>query len=362
MEHHAKTTDPTPYALMHRGRHPRVLRFVAGIVAIAAAWSATAQQPASTLAQEVAGKGWLVYCARSENGTWDLYLSRPDGSSRRNITNTPDFEEAAPRFSPDSSQMLYRRLAKGTSINHDQWGFQGELVIAKSNGTDARVVGKEGEYPWATWSPDGRQLVCLETKGIKVVDLASGDVVKEMPRKGIYQQLFASPDGKWFCGTGNTHAQAWSIVRINAADGTSNVVHEYQNCTPDWFPDSEHVLFSSRPDGQKANEGYGWTQLWMAKGDATDAKLVYGEEGRHIYSGGLSPDSQYAIFTRCPKDGGGSESDGAPMAIMRMADAPAIHGESPEMRALHPDAKDAELVELPMGWEPHWTFADVGAN
>ena len=53
------------------------------------------------LKTEVAARGWIVYGARSDNGTWDLFLSRPDGSARRNITNTPDFEEAAPRFSPD---------------------------------------------------------------------------------------------------------------------------------------------------------------------------------------------------------------------------------------------------------------------
>src|SRR5690606_29501783 len=114
-----------------------------------------------------------------------------------------------------------------------------------------------------------------------------------------------------------------------------------------------------RPEGQKANDGYGWTQLWQADGDGGNASLIYGEEGFHIYGGALSPDAEYVIFTRCPKDGGGSESDGAPMAIMRLADAPAIRGESPELRANHPGAKDAPLVELPVGWEPHWTYAEV---
>lgn len=324
---------------------------------------ATAQDTgAADLAKELAGKGWLIYSARADNGTWDLFLSRPDGSSTRNITNTPDYEEAAPRFSPDSSQLLYRRLAKGTSINHDQWGFQGELVVAKANASEPRVLGKEGEFPWATWSPDGTQIVCLEMKAIKVVDLANGNVVREMPRQGIYQQLFTSPDGKWLCGTGNSQGKAWNIVRVNAEDGTLNVVHVFQSCTPDWFPDSQHILYSSRPDGQSANKRYGWTQLWMANGDGTEAHLVYGEEGAHIYSGGLSPDSAYVIFTRWPQDGGGAEGQGAPMAIMRMADAPAINGESPEMRALHPGAKTATLVELPMGWEPHWTYTDVGAE
>ena len=40
------------------------------------------------LAEEVREKGWIVYSARSENGTWDLFLARPDGSQKRNITET----------------------------------------------------------------------------------------------------------------------------------------------------------------------------------------------------------------------------------------------------------------------------------
>ncbi len=330
-----------------------------GVLLFAGAGATAADPGTEALAAEVAGKGWLVYSARSENGTWDLYLSRPDGSAQRNITNTPEYEEAAPRFSTDSRHLLYRRLARGATINHDRWGFQGELVIAEADGSEPRVLGGEGEYPWASWGSDGSELICLEPKGIRIVDAATGEVTREMPRKGIYQQLFGSPDGKWLCGTGNVKAQAWTIVRMNAEDGAVNVVHTFQNCTPDWFPDSEHILFSSRPDGQKANNGYGWTQLWMAKGDGTEARLVYGEEGVHIYGGAVSPDGQYVIFTRCPQDGGGSETSGAPMCIMRLSDVPAVRGESPEIRAKHPEAKEAPVLDLPNGWEPHWTYAEV---
>lgn len=314
---------------------------------------------AESLAEDIASQGWIVVSARSDNGTWDLFLMRPDGSERRAITATDDYEEAAPRFSPDSTRLLYRRLAKGTQIDHDKWGFQGQLMIAAPDGSGAQPLGNDGEYPWASWMPDGDAIACLEPKGIKIIDLESGSVIREMPRKGIYQQLFMSPDGRWLCGTGNAGAQAWSIVRIDRSDETSNLVHVFQSCTPDWFPDSEHILFSSRPDGQSAGDGYGWTQLWMARGDGTGARLVYGEEGAHIYGGTLSPDGRYVIFTRSPKDGGGAEASGAPMRIVRMADTPAIAGESPELRAKHPDAKEAEWVDLPMGWEPHWTFAEV---
>jgi hypothetical protein len=113
--------------------------------------------------------------------------------------------------------------------------------------------------------------------------------------------------------------------------------------------------------GQK--NGYGWTQLWMSDGDGKEKSLVYGEDGRHIYGGALSPDSRYVIFTISPVDGGlGIGDQGAPMGLMRLADAPTIGGESKALRGLHGHTKDGPVLPLPNGWEPHWTYAEVAGK
>jgi len=311
----------------------------------------------AALAKEVRDKGWIVFSAKTSRGDWDLFLMRPDGSKIRNITNTPKWSEAAPRFSPESKNLLFRRIEKGRTISHDRWGFQGQLMIANSDGSDAVEFGKPGEFTWAAWSNDGRQVSCLSLRGIEVVDRATKKVVRKLPREGIFQQLFWSPDGKWFCGTANVGGENWTIVRMDATSGETNVVSKYQNCTPDWFPDSNRMIFSNRPSGQS---GYGWTQLWMADAEGTGRRLIYGEDGRHIYGGALSPDGQYALFTRCPQDGGGSERGGAPGGLMRLSDAPTIGGKSEALRKQHPDTKDGPVLALPDCWEPHWTYADIG--
>ena len=323
---------------------------------------AAEQGSSAALAREIATKGWIVYGARSENGTWDLFLSRPDGAQRRNITNTAEYEEGAPRFSPDGTKLLYRRMKKGSVIDHDKWGFQGELMIADARGKKAAAFGQEKEFPWASWSPDGDQIVCLTKKGIDVVDLAAKAVVRTFPRKGIYQQLFWSPDGKWFCGVANHLGESWTVVRVKAETGEVNAVREYQNCTPDWFPDSKRIIFSSRPAEQPGAGGYGYTQLWMADGGGQHQRLVYGEDGSHIYGGALSPDGRYVLFTKGPKDGSGAEKAGAPMGIMRLSDAPTITGESADLRKVHPETKDGPILMIEMGWEPHWTYADAGGS
>ena len=51
------------------------------------------------------------------------------------------------------------------------------------------------------------------------------------------------------------------------------------------------------------------------------------------------------------------------MGIIRLADTPMITGQSKALRSLHPDAKDGPVIWLPMGWEPHWTCAELeGSN
>jgi len=324
------------------------------------ATGATGDDPrVAALAREVRDKGWIVYGARSPKGDWDLFLMRPDGSDVRNITNTPDYNEAAPRYNADNTKLLYRRLDRDAKISHDMWGFQGQLVIADADGSNPVVLGKAGEFPWASWPPDGRRISCLTKKGIQIVELASKKVVRTMPRKGIYQQLGWSPDGKWFCGVSNHLGENWTVARVDVETGQISAISSFRNCTPDWFRDAKRVIFSNRPKDQ---EGYGYTQLWMAGLDGKHKGLVYGEDGRHIYGGGTSPDDRYVLFTSGPKDGSGADKAGAPIGLMRLADAPTIGGQSKALRKIHPDTKDGPVLWLHVGWEPYWTYADVGGR
>jgi len=311
------------------------------------------------LSEEVCHKGWIVFCARSDKGDWDLFLCRPDGSSLHNITNTTQYNEAAPQFSRDGRTLLYRRLAREEQIDGNHYGTQGRLVFANSDGTSTEVFGENGQYPWASWSPDGKQLVCLSIKEIFFVDITSRQVISRLERKGFFQQLTLSPDGRWLSGVANSFGTGWSVARIDVVTGAANAVSQVDCCTPDWFPDSNHLIFSNRPEGQKANNGYGWTQLWMADAEGKARWLVYGEEGRHVYGGNVSPDGKYVVFTGNMQENGDTGNTGAPMALMRLAEAPIIGGESSELRSSHPEAKSGPLLVLPVGWEPCWTFTEI---
>jgi Tol biopolymer transport system component len=322
------------------------------LVVLAAARARSDERPRPQLvelAREVRDKGWIVYGARTARGDWDLFHMRPDGSEVRNLTNTPEFNEGLPRFSPDGTRILYRRIPVGERFDNNRHGLQGELVFANRDGSAVEVFGKEGEFSWASWSPEGRRIVCLSARGIEFYDLATKTLTAHLDRNGIFQQIIWSPDGKWLSGVANSLGTGWSVVRMEVATGTINPVSRVDCCTPDWFPDSQAMIYSSRP--------HAWTQLWMADGEGKQRRLVYAEEGRHIYGGCISPDGNYILFTGNKEEDGDPRNAGAPMGLLRLRDAPMITGVSEAARKGHHDAKDGPVLTLPAGWEPHWTAA-----
>ena len=97
----------------------------------------------------------------------------------------------------------------------------------------------------------------------------------------------------------------------------------------------------------------------MADPDGRNRRLVYGEDGRHVYGGLVSPDGKYVVFTGNMREDGDPGNSGAPMGLMRLADAPIVGGESRELRTRYPDAKHGPVLVLPAGWKPTWTAAEI---
>ena len=316
------------------------------------------------LKTEIASQGWIVFAARTSGRDYDLFLSRPDGSNKRNLTQTLEWNEFGGRFSPDGKRLLYRRLPKGPGvkageeINHDLWGAAGTLVIANADGTTPQVMGADTEWPWASWSPDAKQFACLYKREgkIRIVELESKKVVKELPRQGIFEQLFWSRDGKRLVGTANLNGQDWNILALDLETGKPTQVSRNLCCTPDWFQgDSAKVIYSCRIPGLGSD--YGWTLLMQGSADGKSRTLIYGERGRHIYYGGTSPDDKYAIFS-VPESDGGTDAE---MVVIRMADTPIIVPDDfAQLKALYPGAKHGPVARLRIpGFEPHWTFAEL---
>jgi len=73
----------------------------------------------------------------------------------------------------------------------------------------------------------------------------------------------------------------------------------------------------------------------------------------------FSPDGQYVLITGNLREDGDPANAGAPMALMRLKNAPIICGESKELRSLHRKVNNGPVLILPVGWEPCWTFEEI---
>jgi Tol biopolymer transport system component len=310
------------------------------------------------LAAEVRALGWVAYSARSPRGDWEIYAMRPDGSEVRNLSNSPDTEDFYPLFSRDGAQLLYRSMPRGQVVSGNDYGRQGRLVLARANGADAQPLGADGEWPWASWSPDGRQVLTLQPKGFAIVELASRRVVRSFPRAGFFQQPTWSPDGAALVGVSNGFDTGWSIARLELATLRANAVSVADCCTPDWSASGDRVVFSRRRPHAGENGGYGWTELWQARPDGQAPALVYAEVGRHVYGGHVSPDGRYVLFTGNLREDGDPANQGAPMGLLRLQDTPAI-AEHAQLRAAYPRAHRAQPLTLPVGHEPCWTSSQA---
>lgn len=280
---------------------------------------------AQPLAEEVRDKGRLVFAARTEAGDWDLFVMRPDGTERRNLTNTPGFHEAFPRVAADGRRLLYRRLPREEEFQGPRRGGQGELLVGSLEGGEPAILGRAGEYPWATWMPDGRRIVCLEHRGVTVVDPETRRTLGRLERKGFYQQVVASPDGRSVVGVTDAFQTPYAVARMDLASGALQLLSRVNCSTAEWFADGRRLLFSRRPDR--------WVELWVTDAEGKAASKAYAEEGMHCYAGAPSPDGRYAVFTRnpAPEDPG---SVGGTLAVIRLG--------------------GTERLDLGEGWTPQW--------
>lgn len=371
--------------------------------------SSPEQVAVQQLRQEVAQLGWIVFTANSDGPTsdLDLFVMRPDGSHLKNITNTPAFDEYSARVSPDGKRMLYRRTKKTQRVSPRKplpqdvgnmalrsWPASGALFIASVDGRDPKPVGHDGDFAWATWGPNGKQIACLEPvevnadsngksarNRIVIRDAATLNVIRELPSGGILSHAVWSPDGKWICGPANVQPGRLKLskgyeyplgtgkmVSVNLESGKRVSMARFPDWGPVWATDSDGDWFQGgSPQTLHSANNYGicpayYSMLWRSGLNREPSELVFGEFRKHIWGGCTSPDDRYVIFVI----GGGKWSLQGRLAILRLADAPIARGDSSLFHEVladyFPNLKQGPVLDLsdvPAGFNPHWTHAEL---
>lgn len=150
------------------------------------------------------GKEIAFIMRTPRGGDTDLYISKLDGSDRRDITNNPAVE-ASPTWAPSGQQLAFISDRRQTGA--------GQIYICDSDGSNVRAILKEGgDADSPAWSPDGKW-IAFHWK----------------PHLGTSYDLFIAE-----VSTGK--------IRQLTSNGGSNE-------SPSWAPDGRHIVFSSNRTG-----------------------------------------------------------------------------------------------------------------
>ena len=224
-----------------------------------------------------------------ENERNDIFVCSPDGSGRRNVTQTPDVWESAPGFitrsllayleGPDRTQVVVRNLETDeTRLLTTETQFHsrpvagpgGKLVavfgaqelagpghisvIDVDTGTARRLTTEEAVYSEPCFSPDG-ELVAFAFDGCDIGGATRG--LAMMPTEGGEATLLASdgyppypvsfsPDGSTITYTGaSTYHSTWvKTVTIDGGEPTRLDTGRFHICGwPSFGPDGRSVAY-----------------------------------------------------------------------------------------------------------------------
>jgi TolB protein len=228
---------------------------------------------------------------------YQIGIMNADGSGQMVL---PSQYISSPSFSPDGERIVFYAW--------EGWPQGNGLWTLKVDGTDPRLVIRDGEARYPRWSPDGKLVAYTARNSIHVISVHGGNPSKladggmlpswspdsqrlvfkgcDGPACGLYlinidgsgkARLTTaaddtspawSPDGgkvAFACKAGNT----WDIctVNIDGSDRKSLTTNNPENdVNPTWLPDSSGIVFLSARQGK-------W-EIWVMNADGSNQQKL----------------------------------------------------------------------------------------
>ncbi|MCK4629232.1 MAG: PD40 domain-containing protein [Sedimentisphaerales bacterium] len=256
-----------------------------------------------TAMEQYRGRYRILYETYRTNN-FEIFVMDPDGSNRKNLTNTPDVHEFFPQGSPD-----------GKKICFVAYQDEGEkrircLYLMNSDGSGRKKIVENGRWP--CWSPKGDKIAFLmdylprfsikdyANKGLYFYDVKTG-AITEHPNKNIKHifNLSWHPGGKWIAAT--VHGSLGFGHGVIALDTEGYDVLKLwdKGCRPNFNLQGNKLTWSERD----------WA-IAVVNIETSDKQIVSNEhrrivetedhDGMYTYHPEFSPDGKFILFSRGP--------------------------------------------------------------
>ncbi len=170
----------------------------------------------------------IAFALRSPRGDTDIYVSKLDGSERRNITNNPAID-TSPTWSPSGKQIAFAS------------GLPSQICICDVDGANLRRIVKEGgDADSPAWSPDGRWIAFqwkphLATNyDLFMVEVSSGRIYQLTSNSGSNENPSWAPDGRHIAFQSDRTGSNQIYIMLIDGSEVRMVTSQGNNTSPAW--------------------------------------------------------------------------------------------------------------------------------
>jgi TolB protein len=175
----------------------------------------------------------LIFSMRTSRGDTDLFISKLDGSDRRNITNHAAIDNA-PTWSPSGKQIAF---------TSDRTGGVNQIFICDADGANVRGIVKEGgDADSPAWSPDGKYIAFhwkprfATGYDLFLVDVSTGKINQLTSESGSNEAPSWAPDGRHLAFESNRNGSRQIYIMLLDRSELRMVTSKGANTSPAWGP------------------------------------------------------------------------------------------------------------------------------